>query len=622
MAKKVKDTISIETAMDNIAAAASLDMNGPIAIVDSRLITSQEEIPEGETPWLEAEGADPVTEILDQTYRALFQHVLETEEDPETLMELVAESAHKMDAFLASRGQKEPSITERKSFNDLCKLYKERFEKPIENVETVFEDTATVLSDKDYELFYIRNADGEPYYTPELLRHIRVNCQLGPDKHFEEDPLLKVRAMQDRDLHASASQIIHDCHHTMEDFFKISKDLEDNKLAEALGMACVALFLASNPRHLIQNTEGKSAFAYFEDFQQFLRQSMQTAEYQKKIAYPEQNDGVAQLLLTLTHHLCRALFWRLGGVKLESIGLIHRVMRQGVEEKQKKKETLPKGATFWEQLSLDDENYRTYLSAFPNGPVFKILDLVREEGDAIPFDPLIQGNLPSRLFELEKGNRKIACLHLPAPIRQYSIDKVEIADEFRGFLRASKKQKHLLVNLADRNSWKEAARSKSLERLQSNAEFGPALTVITLPNKVDLKSLRLEEGSSYFFPTAIRHEILTLANEMEKQGLTEGLHELIVLKCIELSGCTSFSFTSKDAVDSGATETAALYGLVQRDFSSKQEQDFLRWLLYTPALFIRERPVDIEAFNHTISLLAWAEDKRIPSLKEWKVTHL
>ena len=66
------------------------------------------------------------------------------------------------------------------------------------------------------------------------------------------------------------------------------------------------------------------------------------------------------------------------------------------------------------------------------------------------------------------------------------------------------------------------------------------------------------------------------------------------------------SFTCKDAIDTGAAQQAMFYGFIKLltgDFSQKEEQDFLRWLIYTPALFIRERAVDPERFNRTISVL-------------------
>ena len=69
---------------------------------------------------------------------------------------------------------------------------------------------------------------------------------------------------------------------------------------------------------------------------------------------------------------------------------------------------------------------------------------------------------------------------------------------------------------------------------------------------------------------------------------------------------TSISFTCKDAIDTGSAATASFYGflkLLNSDFTKKEEQDFLRWLLYTPALFIRERGIDPERLNRSLSML-------------------
>src|SRR5438105_14667674 len=135
-------------------------------------------------------------------------------------------------------------------------------------------------------------------------------------------------------------------------------------------MALIALLIAGNPRHLLQNTSGKSCLSYFDDFQRFLRRAMHTSEYQKLIAYPpDSSDKTSQLLIFLTHSLCRAFFVRTTGMKQEAIGLIHRTQRRGEEIKKSKKEPLLKGDSIWNQLYVDDETLRAQLSQFPNGPL-------------------------------------------------------------------------------------------------------------------------------------------------------------------------------------------------------------------------------------------------------------
>ncbi|PIS02766.1 MAG: hypothetical protein COT85_01670 [Chlamydiae bacterium CG10_big_fil_rev_8_21_14_0_10_42_34] len=709
MKQKLKDTISVQDAMDNLAAIASFDINdpSPLGIIKkNRIITSDEEVGSEGVLWLSGEGVLPLYDILDLTYRSIHQHLLKLYDSPDmnweneksskgiaAMMTLVGESGPKMDKFLKEHLGKKgfESVSEGQSFQDLQQFYSNKFAKRFadgvegkgawseeweENEEsslldlskTGLKDFDTVRNDSEYELFYIRNEDGEPYFNAELLRNIKLDCDFDLDgESFEEDPLLKIRAMQDRDLHASAAQILSECHAAISDFYKIARKLEGNELSHSLGMAIIALFVAANPRYLLQNTMGKSCLQYFEDFHHFLRRAMRTSEYQKLIAYPpDKTDKTAHLLMYLTHALCRSFFERAGGVKLETIGLIHRTMRRGEEIKQKGNKRLVKGESIWNQFMLDDEKFRTLLAKFPNGPLFKILDLIREEQEEdinIPFDPIGQNNLPSRIFQIEKVGKKIDVLHLPSPIRQAQIHKAEFVDEFQGFLRSltqdSPVRKHLIINLQDRSSWKEYARSKAIENLQFNAEFNHQLLVITLPkysdfyyqnneylslNKADdfikafEKQLKTPEESGYFLPPELKKgeleqfidKVLPAIHKHffhQKNSLTrrnredfiEIFYQFFVLKCIDMLEPHSVSFTCKDAIDIGAAQQGAFFGFIQLltgDFSEKENQDFLRWLLYTPALFVRERAIDPERLNRTISALERIDGEMKESGKE------
>ena len=92
----------------------------------------------------------------------------------------------------------------------------------------------------------------------------------------------------------------------------------------------------------------------------------------------------------------------------------------------------------------------------------------------------------------------------------------------------------------------------------------------------------------------------------KREDFIEIFYQFLILKCIEMVEPTSISFTCKDAIDIGSAATASFYGflkLLNSDFMKKDEQDFLRWLLYTPALFIRERGIDPERLNRTLSML-------------------
>ncbi len=680
MKHKPKDVIDIQDAMDNIAAIVGLDEKEPGVIgIDKgrRIVTSEEEFGPNTLPWLLEEGAGVLLDILGRTYLSIHQHLIRLYEGSElnwesersrkglgAMMELVGESARKMESYLALRLGQEgfQKVTEISEFKSLQNYYAQFFaprfagneEGEVFKSESQFKHFEEIQRDRDYELFYIRNEDGAPYFTSAILREIRLHLDWGAEGEFEEDPLLKVAAMEDRDLHATAGQILERCEPVIFDFYKLARKRSEQALVRELGMAILALFLAGNPRYLLQNTVGKSCKGYMGDFHLFLRRSMQTTEYQKLIAYPpDPSDKDSHLLLHLVHSLCRAFYERVGGVKLESMGLIHRSMRKGEEIKQGSGAHLAKGETVWTQSLLDDEKFRTHLEKFPNGPLFKILDLIREEqeGDVvIPFDPTGQENFPMCLFELTLNGKRLEVLKLPSPTRQSLIYKAEVIDEFRGFLRSLVEEKplqrHLLINLQDRTSWKEGARAKALEGLQKNAEFSQQLIVLTLPKDGDfyhqtneylnlnnadafmktfLEQLQNQQEERYFFSSALKkgdlirfaelvfpcihehffHSKNTLTRR-NREDFIEIFYLFFILKCIDLVKPHSISFTCKDGIDVGSAQGAALYAflkIMKGEFGEKSAQNFFRWLLYTPALFIRERAIDPERFTRILSPL-------------------
>lgn len=696
MRQKIAELIHIKDAMDNLAAIASINLESPppIGIIKGiRIVTNSEELESPEVRWLSSEGSEVILNLLDLTYRSVYQHLQNLYDNPgmdweskksregiAAMMSLVGESVSKMNHYLAYRLD-QPSVADvgnREAFKTLQQYYSERFAKKIaggvegkeawskswhakhsllEASGSELKDFESLLRDKEYELFYIANEHGEPYLSEDLLRNIKLTGDFDVEsKSFEEDPFLKVRSMQDRDTQASASQILHECHKELEQFYKIAKRLFKYLFAKDLSKAILALFLSSNSRHLIQRTTGKHSIQYFDDFHYFLREAFKSPEYQKWIAYPPpKSDKESNLLLYLIHKLSFWLCARSGGIKQEAIGLIHRTMRRG--EELQPREHLHKGETVWNQLLFDDEKFRTLLHKFPSGPLFKTLDSIRgdqEEGILVPFDPWIQGNLPSRLYPMRKGTKEIQVLRFATPTRQSMINRVEIIDEFRGFLRfmgsEKKGKKHLLINLQDRLSWQEMARSTAIEQLQSSQTFANQLVVLTLPKDTEfyhqinafsemnsaeafIKAFReqlvdAEKGGFYFPPQWTRGDLIKFADTAlplihkyvfdEKNILTrqnredfiEIFYQLIIAKAIDYFDVNSVSFTCKDAVDTGAFASGMFYGflkLLQGELVLKEDLDFLRYLFYWPALSVRERASDPEQFNRSLSCLSTFE---------------
>lgn len=679
MTPKIKDYIGIQEAMENLAVIVGIDLSNPPPLgfpQKNRFSTDAEELKLTQSEWLDQEGEETVLEVLDVTYLSIYQHLKTIYEEPTSskedkkkkkgilsLMALVGESAQKIQSYLALRlGHVfKEVITERESFLLLHHFYTSHFPTEGSLAEAssskthslpVSQDLETLKRDQEYELFTIQNEEGEPYFQADMIRNLKLNCDFGGvEGAFEEDPLLKVRAMQDRDLYASAGQILGESHSLLTEFYKIYPKIQEMDLAKVLSMAGMSLLLAGNSRHLMQNGSSKSCLQYFEDFHTFLRRALKTSTYQKLIAYPpDKSDKISQLLLYVTHQLCKSFFTKFGGVKQEVIGLIHRTMRKGEEIKQRGRKAVLKGETLWNQFLLEDEKMRTLLDLFPNGPLFKILDFIRETQDPtlLCFDPIGQKNFPYTLYSFQMQDKKIPVLRLPSPTRQSFIHKAEIVEEFRGFLRALSTsqvdRKVLLVNLQDRNSWKEKARSQALESLQKNAEFSAYLRVLTLAKKgpfyhqtqeflesqkapVFIQSFldslsQSEEGEfslpltqkelAAFAPKALHlihrcffegKNTLTRAN---REDFIEIFYQLLILKCLEVIKPDLVGFCCKDGVDIGPAAQGMLFAFVKilkDDFTKKETHDLFRWLVYAPALLVRERAIDPERFHRMLSAL-------------------
>jgi hypothetical protein len=710
MAKgKKKRILSIQEAMDNLAAITGIDLDAlpRLGIIHGkRLVTDVDEIGPYEVAWLSGEGAEPLLEILDETFQGVYYHLMTLLEGHEvnwddskvrqgiaSMVALASDAADKMDVYLTLRLGKPLSqkIKERQSYQELTFFFHNRFakkmageneswsedwdeEKSINETASLLElsgtglkDFEAVRRDQNYELFAIRNEDREPYFNAALLKDIKLALfEAGPEVEFEEDPLLRIRALVDRDLQASARQILSECETSITAFYKVAKKTSEINLAQALGMALTALFLASNPHNLLQNTSGKSSLQYFCDFQTNLRRAINSSDYQKLSAYPPtKEDKIPTLLLQLAHGLSRAFFTRPGGIKQEAIGFLHRCMRKG-EEKEKRK--LRKGETIWNQLLIDDEELRSLLKHFPNGPLFKILDVIREEEEEPRgFDPLLQGNFPQKTCTCLVQDKEVDLLRIPSPTRQMTIDKVVVAEEFRGFLR-SKSKPHLMIHLQDRLSWQEQARSQCLEKLQKNAEFSGRLIVVTLPKHSDFyhqnneylnstsalefilqfkEQLAMGETAGFFFPSELKDERFrefidgtlplihhTFFHGEEKlsrpsrQDFIEIFYQLLTLELLDRYHPGSMSFTCKDAIDTGAAATAAFVGFVQildgkiESDQMHKEIDFLRWLFYMPALFIRERAIEHGVLSRAVSALSHIKESHKKEFSKLYPSHV
>jgi hypothetical protein len=490
MAKKKRGRITVLEAVDNLSHLADLDVD-------------KKEATEWTDPAKIQENQDAIRETF-RTLTAYLQHLYQKERtelgNPQTqkgiraMMELAGEAVDKVGKYTKLfkgahvRDETIPEFQQLQQFY-LSKVFsKVKHEKPVESWEEegneemkgelqALKDLEAVQLDDEYELFYIAKDDGTPYFTPQLLRHIRMvgNFDESLMSKDREDMLRRMEVILDRDLHVSAQEILAEASDLIERFYKEALQHREQEGPASLSFAVMALMLASNPKNLLHNSQGKSSVDYFIDFERHLRKALESQDYTHwRSTSLEKLTPFNNICLKLSHYLCNALFLR-SGARHEIMSFIRDVIENRAVE-------LP---TLWGTLSSIETTLRSELRKYPSGPLMKILKAFRYGEEKKGFDPLIQKNPPSHIFNLSSETTHTSIVHLPCPVHQEMIDRVTVTPEFKGYLRSLVNRKHLYINLQDRTSWKEHARSSAIEELSKQGEFKEVLQVITLAKNTD-----------------------------------------------------------------------------------------------------------------------------------------
>ena len=650
-----KKPISILEAVDNLSHLADLEDNSK----------------EWSDPEVVSQTFSTLNSYLQHLYhkeRAELKHT-QTQKGLQAMMQLADEAATKYTHLFKGAHTKEEAIPEYQQLQHfyLSKVFSQvKKEKPQEVWEEegvepelyaerqALKDLETVQQDREYELFYIAKEDGTPFFSSHLLRHVRMvgnfdETLLGEDT---ENIFEKIDVILDRDLHVTAQEMLQDGADLMERFFKEALHHKEQQGISWLISAAMAVMLAANPKNLRHNTTGKSAVDYFEDFELYLRHITDSEAY-----YRWRHDSshpFKTLCMKLTHFFCNALFLR-SGARHDVIELILKLISDQVRE----------GETLGATLASMDNLIREELHRYPNGSLLKILALFRQEGGKSGFDPLLQKNPPSHIFTISSETLHTSVIHLPCPVHQSFIEKSFIVPEFKGYLRSLVNRKHLYINLQDRTSWKEHARSSAVEALAREGEFVDNFSLVTLAKGTafyhqleDYQSVdqatefcRLfseqilsgTESGFYFSPHQVSadfvHDLMTFVHRdifrgkaslsrKERLDFIEILYFFLTLHILEVEKADVMSLSCKDGVDSGAAAVAEFYGFSRLLSSSsswdKEDKNFFIFAFFAPALIIRHRSIQPPIFQRALSALDHFEsvmkEKRAQILKS--CTHL
>lgn len=606
-----------------------------------------------------------------------------TVEGIKNIMVLVGEAAKKLDRHKGGvHSQWEGSITQWREFKQLQEFYRDRIDKRIDqkvlskwllglaggslltqkkerfiekkgvSTSHLYVDLDTVRKDSEYELMLMTKEDGNRFFSPRLLRNIKLVCDFGGTLQNIEtrDPLAEVGLWYDRICHTSAKTILQSLGTLVDRYFRDVARYKDMDLVCDVSKALMSLYCCANPENLLFNKRFKSCRDYFADFQMYLRYAMSSREYQKFLAYPpKKSNKVANCMLQLIQGICRSIFLELPGI-LELKVVVDQLLESShVGNIAAEEENL-----IYSAVAADYASLSNLMKFHPNGPLLKILDHLEVEHYR-GFDSLVQGNLPHVWYQLNLGeNIKSLLLRLPSPTHQIGVQKAGVGDEFKGFLFTCNTEKpahHLLINLQDRTSWREHARSAALEQLQNGDCFKKSISVITIAEDTEfyhqlqpydgiqeasvfmdlLKEHICDANAGYYFPENILPKIAGFIedciknihefffngevnlNREQRQEFISITHLFLQLKLIDIIQPDTFSLTCKDGVDISEASICLLTCLIEFINHEKLSNDirvFLNLILHGPALVIRERIMLPEIFNRMIRVLQVIENTR------------
>jgi hypothetical protein len=521
---------------------------------------------------------------------------------------------------------------------------------PVDIQRKGLRDLEIVTKDKQYELFFLTKEDGTRFYNKSLMRHLRLVADFEALllSQKEEDPIVKLERIKDRIILKLARSIKENTKNIFQKWLKVASKNEQETIVRLFYQAYIALTFAAEPIHLIEQGGKKSCLSYFSDFQSYIRELLTDVGYEKLIGHPPApQDQFSSYFLELIHALCFAIFSQKYSYDA-ALSYVYQLVGKELKRQTNRVNDPSNLATYHEILSMH-EVLGKELNKHPSGPLFKVIEIFQQLDQHTVFDPYMMRNLGSRFFGMKSGKMDTDVYLFPCPTKQTRIDQAEAIPEYQAFLRSILQKKHekvLWVNLQDRTTIEEFARCRELEKIALYAEFQPILSLMTLPvsttfylqtedylklsdkksfRKVFLDQLMSGLDCGFHYPKQLHlnekiyESILDSIDKIcfsGKKDLTrknrldwiELFYLLLILKAVEMIQPKHLIFISKDGVDVGAVTMASIYALLKMFHPEKNwkenEKELFVAMHFLPALLERDRIVDLQRLNRTISAIS------------------
>lgn len=479
-----------------------------------------------------------------------------------------------------------------------------------------------IKRDENYELLYIKDNSERNFFSDHL-----ANILKKQEKKFLntslDDPFIQISIWNDSQKQIFAKTLLQSSKGEIINFYKTALKHLDKKIINFTHKSLMALFLARNTQNLLGNLSAKSCTKYLQDFIYFFRQALL-----EKVSFKEEQNYQLKVTIDLLNSLSKELFFQ---------KCSYNDICDFLENKIKSFENLEKifqvKKSSYLFLNLYEE-LDTFFKKFPNGPLFKAVDIVISQ-DKLIFDTFQLGFLPNYEGTLcIKDEKLIRISRLAAPIIQSSLQNIKISEEFLNFLEFSSQnlnEKILFVHLEDRKSLKSRTRTKLFEELSERVEFHNNFYTITVPDSLDflnyfesqystsninefIQLLYLEVTSNdsfYFFSRSIEKDVFDFTLKVfekiknvffdtkksffknDKLFFLDIFSSLLILKSLEFTPSSLLFLSSKDGLDEALSSWCFLELFITM-FSKKEkiQENFIKRLLVSslsPTLIMRDR---------------------------------
>ena len=671
---KKEEDLSIVSAVEALSNIADLEFEG---ISRDPLYVAEEKEPStvvSTVRWLHQKNAERMMLIIRDKMSIVLNYLKhfynaekrrfarkESVEGLRTIMMLVDEAADNLDRYTqVFLGVNAKSVKTTKEFLSLCSFYRKKilpiathtrvaswigalpFKEILESASKVFQPTNMppvsvlgaelegVKDDREYELLLLRQPDGSRFFSPKLVRSIKLATDV--ERATLQDSRIEAELLSLIQLQASAEirYLLGEVYPLMDAFFRMSTRAKGHEVYMSLYKACVALLEAAVQSIRQPTKDGtKSSYEYLKDFCALFNDVLHLSEFQRMLAYPPHNEySWEHSLFRLTQAFSSAL---IAGAPLakEFVDGVNTLYSQSLTR-------LGEAGVHYEDSFSDQMNeggsaLRHLFKSERGSKLSQMIKTLEERGWSL-FEPLLGESLPHHLFDLSWRGALIPLIRMPSPTVQEYINKARIAESFHIAIQRylSQKKVCLFVNLQERNSWRDSARSIAIEECSRGMEGQERFHVLTQNRSNDfynqsgafedmhlaeefkeqLLSHVLEVGNGSLWPLPVddhlTKEVRTLIQEIHTKlyggrnvitrvrrlEFIELVYDLMVLRAIGNLHPDVIFVSCKDGLDSTLPAMSSLFCLqasLQEKPLSFSDEGWLRALLFGLPLINRHR---------------------------------